>query len=1275
MTPTPRPSFLSVRHGLTVVLAASVAVACAFCLLGSTVASASSFEFSAEGEGAGELGVHPKGIAINQELGDVYIADTENNRVEQFSGAGAFIRTWGFGVSSGTSEAFQVCEAAPCFAGLRGAGGGQFSEPLGIAVDNSAGLTHGDVYVEDAANHRVERFGPEGQFILAFGTAGSGPGQFQSLERNSVAVGPTGTVFVGDTERVQEFSAAGALEGTIALPAGSGVVQALAVASSGDIYVLSSGLQGIREYDGTGTEVGEARDPEESGLRVAIAADASDRLLVADPERTSHLFVYDAAGAKRASVFIGAEANGGIALSDSSQALYTLYEAPSRVRVQTLPAPGPVILEESESASEVQATSAQLNAKVNPEGPEATSCHFEYGESEAYGSQTPEEALVPGSEEPGFEDQPVSAAIAGLQPNSTYHFRAVCENALKQKTLGSDQIFTTLPAVSIDSEAASKVSASSARLLTELNPHGLATEYHFEYGLSSSYGQSAPVPEGEAGEGTVDASFGVTIQGLQPHTVYHYRVVAHNSLGLVQGADETFTTQSIESPTLADGRGYEMVSPPDKRGVSLEGATTEGGVIEAAREGGGLAYIATGPIDEDPQGNRSSSYSQLLAKREGPGVWATQDIATAHDAPAGFLPGSTSEYRLFSSDLTRGAVEPRGETPLSPLASSATPYIREAGGSYTPLVYPGNVPAGTAFGKVGVNAVRVVTGTSDLRHALLRTAASLVQGFDNKGLPAIYEWSEGTLSPVSVLPNGAPSGEEGDARVGVESRQVRGAISEDGNRVFFEVSGSSGRRLYMRDMKLKQTVRVDAAAPGVKEPVATAEANFQLASGDGSEVLFTDASKLTKDATAREGRDLYECKIVVEGGKAACELTDLSVDEHLGQSADVQGVVIGASEDGRYVYFAAKGSLAEGAPSGGACLKAGEGQCTNVYVSDTQSREKALVAVLSEEDLNDWVARENADLGSVTARVSPDGRYLAFMSERSLSGYDNHDSKSGARDEEVFLYHAPQSLESEAGTLTCASCDSSGQRPEGAFDEGVFPGLLVDRPRIWGGHWLAASLPGWTRVDLGRALHQPRYLASSGRLLFNTPGNLVAADQNATQDVYQYEPNKVGSCGEPTGCVSLISPGSSSEESALLDASESGDDIFFLTAAQIAKADGDKALDVYDAHVCSDAPGCPGPETGTPPPCSSTDACRAAPAPQPDIFAAPASQTFSGTGNLAPPAPPKPKTAAQIRAEKLTKALKACHAKHNKHKRRTCEKAARRKYSAKAANRTARSHR
>jgi hypothetical protein len=127
---------------------------------------------------------------------------------------------------------------------------------------------------------------------------------------------------------------------------------------------------------------------------------------------------------------------------------------------------------------------------------------------------------------------------------------------------------------------------------------------------------------------------------------------------------------------------------------------------------------------------------------------------------------------------------------------------------------------------------------------------------------------------------------------------------------------------------------------------------------------------------------------------------------------------------------------------------------------------------------------------------------------------------------------------------------------------------------------------------------------------------LVPQDSNGTEDVYQYEPPGLGGCTEqsPTfgaasrGCVNLISSGTSGEESAFLDASESGNDVFFLTSAQLAHRDVDTAIDVYDARVGGGEPEPP------PPPSCEGDACQT-PVQAPND-PTPGSLTFSGPGNL-----------------------------------------------------------
>jgi hypothetical protein len=276
---------------------------------------------------------------------------------------------------------------------------------------------------------------------------------------------------------------------------------------------------------------------------------------------------------------------------------------------------------------------------------------------------------------------------------------------------------------------------------------------------------------------------------------------------------------------------------------------------------------------------------------------------------------------------------------------------------------------------------------------------------------------------------------------------------------------------------------------------------------------------------------------------------------------------------------------------------------------------------LSSKDEPDWYTTQfggsplQENIGS---RVSPGGRYLAFMSERPLTGYDNTDAVSGQPDEEVYLYDAV------TDRLVCASCNPTGARPVGVLDNDK---LLADEWGLWGenrgsgspAHWLAGNIPGWTTWQ-----HQSRYLSDSGRLFFTSPDALVPGDTNGLEDVYEYEPAGVGGCsaGSATfgqrsgGCVGLISSGTSSAESAFMDASETGNDVFFVTTSRLVGEDYDTTYDVYDAHVCSASLPCmSGPVS--PPPCTSGDACKAAPSPQPEIFGPAPSATFSGTGNVA----------------------------------------------------------
>ncbi len=576
-----------------------------------------------------------------------------------------------------------------------------------------------------------------------------------------------------------------------------------------------------------------------------------------------------------------------------------------------------------------------------------------------------------------------------------------------------------------------------------------------------------------------------------------------------------------------------------------------------------------------------------------------------------------------------------------------------------------DVPSGTKF----ANDIGFVGATNDLSNVILHSINVPLTADTPNGNPTkeggLYEWTAGEpsaerLQLVSVLPEGDPAGEQasGAARLGNSSGEdARDAISTDGSRIIWSYTESYNHEterphLFMRDVTSEQTVRLDAVDGG-KTGESLKGAQFQFATSDGSKVFFTDEEPLTSDSTAKVERpDLYECEMIEEAARLGCNLSDLTVSTiptHETESADVLGVVLAGSSESAYVYFAANGVLTtvansegeEAAPGDCGGNKPPPGATCNLYMRHYNEgsgtwEAPVFVATLSGEDYPDWEGTAG-NLEKVTSRVSPDGKYLVFMSEQSLTGYNNTDVASGEPDEEVYLYQA------SADRSVCVSCNPTGERPTGVLDfEGARggAGLLADQQGIWdSGRWLAGSVPGWTAMSLSVADYQSRYLSDSGRVFFDSSDALVPLATNGLMDVYEYEPAESSSkctklsptfSGNANGCIGLISSGSSGEESAFLDASgkgpdgEEAEDVFFLTAARLVPADKDSAFDVYDAHVCGATAPC-SKETVPPPACATTDSCRGTSTPQASIFGANGSATFSGSGNLVQSQPAKMK--------------------------------------------------
>jgi WD40-like Beta Propeller Repeat len=770
---------------------------------------------------------------------------------------------------------------------------------------------------------------------------------------------------------------------------------------------------------------------------------------------------------------------------------------------------------------------------------------------------------------------------------------------------------------SIESESVTSVTASSAILHAEIVPSPAedgTTTYRFEYGPSSSYGSDSPQAVAQIdAEGGGPVGVAVHLQGLEPATFYHFHVVT-TSPASVAGRDESFTTQPPGSgPGLLDGRAWEMVSPPSKGGA-LIGPIDEG-LIQASTDGDAITYEASAPFGEGVVGN--SGLSQILSRRAPAGPWSSQDMTTEQSRAMGTSIGRGPEYRIFSPDLSRALIEPLGSTPLPPLPleSQRTVYRREASGEYVPLVTKANVLPEAKF-SVGLG-VEVVTATPTQEQVVLTDEAPLTRGAAEG---SIYEWSGGSLQLASLLPESATAATT--PLLGRHDYDVRNAISHNGTRLVWETEETGVPHLYLRDTSRGETLQLDTVEPGAAGGEGTGAGRMEYATADTEDrrIFFTDGSRLTTNSTAGGSEaDLYEFTVTSAGDeKLAGHLTDLTATS--GESADVQGTVLGASEGGTYVYIVARGVLAQNENEQGESALAG---ADNLYVLryDEASHEwtRRFVAVLAGADAPDWgIESGNADLGKLTSRVSPDGRYIAFMSERSLTKYDNQDaSEPDEEDEEVYLYSA------ETDQLVCASCDPTGARPVGVYDSGS---LLVDRIGAWEGHDLAGSIPGWTSLTGNSAQYQSRYLSNSGRLFFDSPDGLVAQDVNGVEDVYEYEPEGLGSCTRSSeafsersdGCVGLVSSGTSDEESAFVDASETGGDVFFVTSAPLAPQDQDTSFDVYDAHECTAQSPCPASSSTTPPACVTPEACRSAYQAPSATLTAPPSATFVGAGNLVP---------------------------------------------------------
>ncbi len=480
-----------------------------------------------------------------------------------------------------------------------------------------------------------------------------------------------------------------------------------------------------------------------------------------------------------------------------------------------------------------------------------------------------------------------------------------------------------------------------------------------------------------------------------------------------------------------------------------------------------------------------------------------------------------------------------------------------------------------------------------------------------------YLSSGGDLHLLSVLPNGNAA--HTHASVGtalfVASQRlfdsVAGAVSMDGSRVFWSAEieepskrvhtggGSTGgvavgfepSKLYLRLNASKDQSAVEEVEAGKYECSEPAKACTIPISG--GKAIFRGANPMATKALYTEGQELYELDV------------DAAAAYQTGAAKLIAGEVeglLGATESLSHIYFVSDEVLSAEANNLGQTAKAGE---PNLYLREVGGGGFTFVASLlggTSSDALSW-APEPANR---MARVSEDGTAVVFVSEASLTGYDNIDANSQRADAEVFLY------ETADKKLRCISCNPSGGRPEGRQVRS--PSNPTDP-----GDWAAAQIPGWETQ-----WHPSRVLSEEGdRVFFESWEGLVSRDSNGQQDVYEWERVKgEGGAGRAEcldefggeryvpssgGCLSLISSGKSAGEAEFVDASASGSDVFFTTASGLVPQDPG-LVDIYDARVEGGfpAPSPPGQE------CEG-GACQSPPAAPEDQT--PASSSFEGRGN------------------------------------------------------------
>lgn len=1193
----------------------------------------------------------PQSVAVDESTGDVYVLDASSNTVLKFDASGnpSSFSALGTNVLDGAGGG--NCPGTPADCDQTPQNGLAFdgNDASQVAVDNSSGPAQHDIYVTNSFNGVVSVFDQTGTYVGQIDGTAATPQS--GGEVCGVAVSPSGDVYVssvaGHVDRYTPADANPAHDAFVSQLENLSASCNVAVDSTGAAYVVPMGSGAVSKYGASqfGLDSPTGSTVDNSGTAVSVDTTNDDVYVdegnqIAQYDAVGTLLGHSGAGKLGSSFGVAIRGmTGDLFASDASTGQVDQFGPAISVNQPTV-AIG--------SVTGVTSSTATFNGTVNPQGTTSlsdTTWHFEYS-TDGGNSWT---STTGGNAGTGTSDVPVSDQVTSFLPDQSVQVRLVATNGAATVTSSVVSFTTTAVAPDATTQPAEDVATTHASLQGFIDAHNAPTTYWFEWGTTTAYGHSEPAGQnGDAGSDNLLEAFANPIYGLRPGTTYHYRLVARNVAGTMTGADQSFTTTTpvANGPcpndqfrhgaagALPDCRAWEMVSPPEKNGgeVMTHMQRTHAASGESPTLPMAVAFASSTGFGDVHGITVTSEYMAQRTLTPDTNGWATHAI-TPRQQPGNLLGtifGAINDPLFvgdFSSDLTHAVFRSMSPVTDAPnVADVPDLYTRNdlrtpGPGSWTLLTNASAPLQGSLAKPLFEDA------SADFTHVIFESFESLTPDvppcnpqppFGASCPPHLYEAVNGVVRLAGVLPDDSPAAASAAGQPGPQfAGQVLVStsphtISSDGRRIFF--TDTSTGDLYMR-VDGTSTVQLDTSESSAPSGSGT----YWDASADGGRVFFTSGAQLTPDAVGVGGTHLYMYS--VQPDSSGRHLTRLDVDrEPADPPNDVLGV-LGASDDGHYVYFAAAGQLVAGKPVGASDR--------HLYVWHDESGTPRVdyIGRIPGTDLAQNLLSADWFHDPPSAEVTPDGRHLLFGASdasdgNSLTGYDQTSACAGGFDSfagctELYVYSVDGDGPDHAH-LHCASCNPSGAPATSD---------ATDTARV---------LTGFAQPTD----HMPRAISADGRFVFfNTGDALVPQDVNGKYDAYEYD--------LADGSVHLLSSGTDTSDSFFLDASADGHDAFFTTREQLVGWDQDTSRDLYDARIGG---GVPGPVPGFLP--CSDDACQgllsAAPS-APSIGSA----TAQGSGNVrATPPQRKPLTCRRGYVKKRVRHRLRCVKKPRRHRAR-----------------------